>query len=140
MLPFIGQYLVSHSDVSTGCPFAMTHPVAYVLAHYAPEFLRQKYLPELLRTDGATAVGGTWATEKHSGSDIGNTTTKVTKHSDGHHRLQGHNWFTSAIGFRRFLTLKRRAPMLRPVAAKGWAYILCPAILMTTGVYPTNTT
>lgn len=127
MLPFIGQYLVSHSDVSTGCPFAMTHPVAYVLAHYAPEFLRQKYLPELLRTDGATAVGGTWATEKHSGSDIGNTTTKVTKHRDGHHRLQGHNWFTSAIGFRRFLTLKTARPEAAPGGSKGLGLYLVPS-------------
>ena len=127
MLPFIGQYLVSHSDVSTGCPFAMTHPVAYVLAHYAPEFLRQKYLPELLRTDGATAVGGTWATEKHSGSDIGNTTTKVTKHRDGHHRLQGHNWFTSAIGFRKFLTLKTARPEAAPGGSKGLGLYLVPS-------------
>jgi acyl-CoA dehydrogenase len=127
MLPFIGQYLVSHSDVSTGCPFAMTHPVAYVLAHYAPESLRQKYLPELLRTDGATAVGGTWATEKHSGSDIGNTTTKVTKHRDGHHRLQGHNWFTSAIGFRRFLTLKTARPEAAPGGSKGLGLYLVPS-------------
>lgn len=127
MLPFIGQYLVSHSDVSTGCPFAMTHPVAYVLAHYAPEFLRQKYLPELLRTDGATAVGGTWATEKHSGSDIGNTTTKVTKHRDGHHRLHGHNWFTSAIGFRKFLTLKTARPEAAPGGSKGLGLYLVPS-------------
>lgn len=127
MLPFIGQYLVSHSDVSTGCPFAMTHPVAYVLAHCAPEFLRQKYLPELLRTDGATAVGGTWATEKHSGSDIGNTTTKVTKHSDGHYRLQGHNWFTSAIGFNRFLAIKTARPDGAPSGSKGLGLYLVPS-------------
>ncbi|MDN5941883.1 MAG: acyl-CoA dehydrogenase family protein [Nitrospira sp.] len=127
MLPFIGQYLVSHSDVSTGCPFAMTHPVAYVLAHYAPEFLRQKYLPELLRTDGTTAVGGTWATEKHSGSDIGNTTTKVTKHRDGHYRLQGHNWFTSAIGFNRFLAIKTARPDDAPAGSKGLGLYLVPS-------------
>jgi len=127
MMPFIGQYLVSHSDVSTGCPFAMTHPVAYVLVHYAPESLRQRYLPELLRTDGATAVGGTWATEKHSGSDIGNTTTKVTKHRDGHHRLQGHNWFTSAIGFSRFLALKTARPDAAPGGSKGLGLYLVPS-------------
>ncbi|MEK7636496.1 MAG: acyl-CoA dehydrogenase family protein [Patescibacteria group bacterium] len=127
MLPFVGQYLISHSDVSTGCPFAMTHPVAYILAHYAPKVLREKYLPELLRTDGATAIGGTWATEKHSGSDIGNTITTVTKHSYDYYRLYGHNWFTSAIGFKKFLTIKTARPDGAPGGSKGLGLYLVPS-------------
>lgn len=127
MLPFVGQYLVCHSDIATGCPFAMTHPIAYVLSHFAPESLRKKYLPELLRTDGATAVGGTWATENHSGSDIGQTKTKAHRQKDGSYRLEGHNWFTSAIGFKKFLTIKTARPDGAPEGGKGLGLYLVPS-------------
>ena len=30
MLPFVTQYLAG-TDISTGCPYAMTHPVALVI-------------------------------------------------------------------------------------------------------------
>ena len=127
MLPFVGQYLAAHSDIATSCPFAMTHPVAFVLLHYAPAPLRKKYLPELLRTDGATAVGGTWATEKHSGSDLGNTKTKAFKQADGSFRLKGHSWFTSAIGFKKFLTIKTARPEGASEGNKGLGLYVVPS-------------
>jgi alkylation response protein AidB-like acyl-CoA dehydrogenase len=127
MLPFVGQYLAAHSDVATSCPFAMTHPVAYVLLHFAPASLCKIYLPELLRTDGATAVGGTWATEKHSGSDLGNTKTKAFKQADGSCRLDGHSWFTSAIGFKKFLAIKTARPEGAPEGSKGLGLYLVPS-------------
>ncbi len=96
--PLIAQYLISQSDISIGCPFAMTHPVALIVAAYAPDAVAEKFLPELTRTDGQTKSGGTWATEKHSGSDVARTQTVAEPQGDGTVRLTGQKWFTSNAG------------------------------------------
>src|SRR3989441_1766015 len=83
ILPFVSMYMVAQSDIATGCPFAMTHPTAYVLDRLAPQAVKDKYLPEILRTDGETAICGTWVTERHSGSDIGGTVTTAFRQDDG---------------------------------------------------------
>lgn len=75
LLPFVMGYMLSKSDISVHCPVTMTGAVAYILDQFAPESVRDAYLPELLRQDGKTSTGGTWATESHSGSDVGRTTT-----------------------------------------------------------------
>ena len=110
MLPFITQYMTGKSDISTGCPYAMTHPVALVIEKLAPPAVKKRFLPELLRTDGNTPIGGTWATERHSGSDVGATETKAFVDGHGNAVLQGLKWFTSAIGFDRFLTVATARP------------------------------
>ncbi len=127
ILPFAAQYLVCKSDIATGCPFAMTHPVALLIDRHASPAVRTRFLPELLRTDGRTAVGGTWATERHSGSDIANTTTKALDQGEGTVRLHGENWFASAIGFSRFLALKTARPEGAPPGAKGLGLYLVPS-------------
>jgi len=127
ILPFVAQYLVSKSDIATGCPFAMTHPLALLIDRYASPDLKARFLPEILRTDGNTVIGGTWATEKHSGSDIGNTKTRALDHSDGTMRLQGDNWFTSAIGFSRFLALKTARPEGASPGSQGLGLYLVPS-------------
>lgn len=127
ILPFVAQYLVSKSDIATGCPFAMTHPVALLIDRYASAALKARFLPELSRTDGQAPVGGTWATEKHGGSDIGNTKTKAIPQADGTVRLYGENWFTSAIGFSRFLTVKTARPDGALAGGKGIGLYLVPS-------------
>lgn len=128
ILPFVGQYLVSQSDIATGCPFAMTHPVAYVLDQIAPKALRDKYLKEITRKDGKTAICGTWATERHSGSDVGGSITKASPaEKSGEVRLQGHNWFTSAFGFKKFLAIKTARPDGAPQGSKGLGLYLVPS-------------
>ncbi|HZQ56011.1 MAG TPA: acyl-CoA dehydrogenase family protein [Bryobacteraceae bacterium] len=131
MLPFVAQYLVSKSDIATGCPFAMSHPVALLIDRHASADLKARLLPELLRTDGHAAVGGTWATEKHSGSDIGNTKTRAVHQPDGTVRLHGENWFTSAIGFSRFVTIKTARPDGAPSGGKGIGLYLVPSHIDT---------
>ena len=133
ILPFVSMYMVAQSDIATGCPFAMTHPTAYVLDRLAPHAVKNKYLPEVLRTDGETAICGTWATERHSGSDIGGTVTTASKQGDGSYRLEGHNWFTSAFGFKNSWASRRRASQGHRRAARGWGCTLSPAISMTNG-------
>lgn len=102
MLAFITQYMTSYSDISTGCPLAMTHPDALILAGRAPQKMRDKFLPQFLRTDGKTMVGGTWATEWAGGSDVRrNTQTEavLVDKEEGRCLLDGRNFFTSAMGF-----------------------------------------
>lgn len=126
ILPFVFQYYLSYADIATGCPPAMTHPIALMLAT-GPQALRDKYLPEMLRTDGFTPVGGTWATERHSGSDVGQSVTHARKQADGTVTLHGHNWFTSAIGFNRFLTIKTARPDGAPAGGAGLGLYLVPS-------------
>ncbi len=127
LLPFVAMYMVAQSDIATGCPFAMTHPTAYVLDRLAPQAVKDKYLPEILRTDGKTAICGTWATERHSGSDIGGTVTTALKQDDGRYRLQGHNWFTSAFGFKKFMGIKTARAVGAPAGGKGLGLYLVPS-------------
>jgi alkylation response protein AidB-like acyl-CoA dehydrogenase len=127
ILPFVSMYLVAQSDIATGCPFAMTHPTAYVLDRLAPQAVKDKYLPEILRTDGKTAICGTWATERHSGSDIGGTVTTAVRLADGSYRLQGHNWFTSAFGFKKFMGIKTARVAGAPAGGKGLGLYLVPS-------------
>jgi len=129
LLPFTAQYLVSQADIATGCPFAMTHPVAFVLDRIAPLPVKQKFLPEILRTDGKTAICGTWATERHSGSDVGGSVTTAQPQGDGTHNLHGHNWFTSAFGFQKFMAIKTARPDGAPGGAKGLGLYLVPSHL-----------
>jgi len=127
ILPFVAQYLVCKSDTATGCPFAMTHPVALLIDRYALPGVKARFLREILRTDGYTVIGGTWATEKHSGSDIGHTKTKALDQGDGTVRLHGDNWFTSAVGFSRFLAVKTARPDGAPPGGKGLGMYLVPS-------------
>ncbi|XSG81821.1 MAG: acyl-CoA dehydrogenase family protein [Methyloligella sp. ZOD6] len=123
--PLIAQYLVSQSDISIGCPFAMTHPVALIVAAYAPDAVREKFLPELTRTDGQTKSGGTWATEKHSGSDVARTQTVAEPQGDGTVRLTGQKWFTSNAG--SGLALATARPEGAPEGGKGLGLYLVPS-------------
>ena len=130
LLPFLTQYLVSKSDISTGCPFAMTHPTSVVLDKIAPAEVKAKFLPEILKTDGTATICGTWATENHSGSDVGGTVTEAIKDDadEPHkHRLSGHQFFTSAFGFTRFLAMKTARPQGAAAGSKGLGLYLVPS-------------
>lgn len=95
IIPFAMGYLLGQADISLHCPVTMTGAVAYVLDRFAPDALRSRFLPELIRMDGKALTGGTWATERHGGSDVGATTTVATPLGDGLVRLNGLKWFTS---------------------------------------------
>lgn len=94
---FVMGYLLSHADIAIHCPVTMTGAVAHVLDRLAPADVKARYLPELVRMDGAALSGGTWATELHGGSDVGATTTRAELRNDGV-RLHGLKWFTSNAG------------------------------------------
>lgn len=95
-ITFAMGYLTSQSDVSLHCPATMTAAVAHVLNRFAPEGVRQAWLPKLVSMTGDALSAGTWATELHGGSDIGATTT-VARPEGEHFRLTGLKWFTSNV-------------------------------------------
>ncbi len=96
LITFVMGYLTSQSDVSLHCPATMTGAVAHVLNRFAPDAVRDAYLPDLIRMDGETLTAGTWATERHGGSDVGATQT-VARADSGHFQLNGLKWFTSNV-------------------------------------------
>jgi acyl-CoA dehydrogenase len=94
LLSFVMGCLLSQADISLHCPVTLTGAVAYVLGYHADPKLRAKYLPDVIRMDGRTKSGGTWATERHGGSDVGATTTVAVRRGDNF-ALSGLKWFTS---------------------------------------------
>ncbi len=123
---FAMGYLLSQADVSLHCPVTMTGAVAYVLDRFAPEPVRERYLPELIRTDGQALTGGTWATELHGGSDVGATTTTARAEGDGL-RLDGLKWFASnPLGG---LALATARPDPAVLGARGLGLYLVPLTL-----------
>ena len=105
-LTFAMGYLLAQSDISIHCPVTLTGAVAHVLDRFAPESVRNAYLPRLVRTDGKAATGGTWVTEKQGGSDVGATRTTARRTNDGI-RLSGLKWFASNVDGGLALTLAR---------------------------------
>jgi acyl-CoA dehydrogenase len=94
LVSFAMGFLLSQADISLHCPVTLTGAVAYVLGYYANASLRAKYLHDVIRMDGQTKTGGTWATEKHGGSDVGATTAVAVRNGD-RFALHGLKWFTS---------------------------------------------
>ena len=94
LLTFTMGYLLAQADISLHCPVTLTGAVAYVLGSHAPEKVRQRFLYDVVRTDGLAKTGATWATEQHGGSDVGATTTVAVAEAD-HFALHGLKWFTS---------------------------------------------
>ncbi|MGP1395717.1 MAG: acyl-CoA dehydrogenase family protein [Inquilinaceae bacterium] len=126
LLSFTFGYLLSQADVSIHCPVTMTGAVAHVLDRLAPRPVRDAYLPELTRMDGAALSGGTWATELHGGSDVGATTT-MARADGAAWRLTGLKWFTSNAG--AGLALATARPEGAPAGGKGLGCYLVPGAL-----------
>lgn len=130
---FAMGYLLSQADISIHCPVTMTGAVAHVLDRLAPPGVRDRFLPDLVRMDGGTVSGGTWATELHGGSDVGATTTRAEPAAgtadgiDGGWRLHGLKWFASNAGSN--LALATARPVGAPEGGKGLGCYLVPSHL-----------
>ncbi|MEC9368502.1 MAG: acyl-CoA dehydrogenase family protein, partial [Pseudomonadota bacterium] len=126
LVTFAMGYLTSQSDVSLHCPATMTHAVAHVIARFAPNSIRERYLQSLTRMDGGALSAGTWATELHGGSDIGATTTVARKEKD-HFRLTGLKWFTSNVN--GGIAVATARPEGAPPGSEGLGLYLVPTVL-----------
>jgi len=126
LITFAMGYLTSQSDVSLLCPATMTGAVAHVLNRFAPEDVREAYLPQLTRMDGKALSAGTWATERHGGSDIGATTTVAHANAD-HWELTGLKWFTSNVD--GGIAVATARPENARQGTKGLGLYLVPSLL-----------
>ena len=123
LLSFAMGYLLSQADISVHCPATLTGAVAHVLDRFAPQEIKGAYLAPLLRMDGTALTGGTWATEREGGSDIGATTTIARTTADGV-RLTGLKWFCSNAG--SDLALATARPVGAPPGGEGLGLYLVP--------------
>lgn len=126
LLSFTMGYLLSQADISLHCPVTLTGAVAYVLGYHANQKLRNGYLYDVVRMDGKTKTGGTWATEKHGGSDIGATTTGAVNDGDKF-ALHGLKWFTSNAN--SGLAVATARPKGAPAGSAGLGLYLVPSHL-----------
>jgi putative acyl-CoA dehydrogenase len=116
-------------DAGHGCPISMTYAAVPALrrspelaAAYEPLLSTGSYdfgLRAPLTKTGLLA--GMSMTEKQGGSDVRANTTTATEQPDGHYRLVGHKWFTSAPMCDLFLTLAQ--------TAEGLTCFLVPRVL-----------
>jgi putative acyl-CoA dehydrogenase len=116
-------------DAGHGCPISMTYAAVPALrrspelaAVYEPLLSTGSYdfgLRAPLTKSGLLA--GMSMTEKQGGSDVRANTTTATAQPDGHYRLVGHKWFTSAPMCDVFLTLAR--------TGEGLTCFLVPRVL-----------
>lgn len=121
---FVMGYLLAQADISIHCPVTLTGAVAYVLDRFAPQEIKSRYLPGLIRLDGQAATGGTWATERQGGSDIGANATNAEPRSDGSFELHGLKWFCSNAASDLALATARPADV--PAGSEGLGLYLVP--------------
>jgi acyl-CoA dehydrogenase len=126
LLTFSMGYLLAQADISLHCPVTLTGAVAYVLDRLAPRELRDQYLADLVRHDGRSSTGATWATERQGGSDMGAATTTARTAGDGV-ELTGLKWFCSNAAADIALVTAR--PEGAPPGSKGLGLYLVPRIL-----------
>ena len=125
LLTFAMGYLLAQADISLHCPATLTGAVAYVLDRFAPQALRERYLPELIRQDRRAWTGATWATERQGGSDIGAATTTARAAGNGV-ELTGLKWFCSNAAADIALVTAR--PEGAPPGSKGLGLYLVPRL------------
>ncbi|MFN7133022.1 MAG: acyl-CoA dehydrogenase family protein, partial [Myxococcales bacterium] len=100
-------YLFQPSTDIYTCPLAMTDGAARTLLAHGNQGLVDRAVPRLTSRDPRSAwTSGQWMTERTGGSDVGLTET-VARKIDGHWRLFGTKWFTSAATSEMSLTLAR---------------------------------
>lgn len=90
------------------CPLAMTDGAATCIQAAGNSELLARAWPRWLSRDPATFwISGQWMTETPGGSDVANSETQARRGGDGHWRLYGRKWFTSAVQADTALALAR---------------------------------
>ncbi len=119
-IQFARAWLFIPSTDFYGCPLAMTDGAARILTDVGNAKLASRALPHLLARDGeAFWTSGQWMTETIGGSDVSASETRAERDAQGHWRLTGRKWFTSAATSEMALTLAR--PVGNPAGSRGLA-------------------
>ncbi|KAG9262910.1 acyl-CoA dehydrogenase family member 11-like [Astyanax mexicanus] len=102
-------YLYAPSAGLYSCPLAMTDGAAKVIESLGMP-AREAFERLTSRDEKQFWTSGQWMTERRGGSDVANgTETVARRQEDGHFRLHGFKWFTSATDADFTLTLARIA-------------------------------
>jgi len=133
-LKFALGYLGMQAESGVFCPVSMTDALARVLARYASEPLKRRFLPALTAlTMAKLQQGAMFLTEKQGGSDVGLTATVAKPRSYAQAGLQpewelwGDKWFCSNVSAELILTLAR--PEGAPSGTRGLGLFLVPKTL-----------
>jgi alkylation response protein AidB-like acyl-CoA dehydrogenase len=119
-MQFALVYLFHPSTDFYTCPLAMTDGAARTLQHSGNQELIDRALPRLTSRDPLRFwTSGQWMTETSGGSDVGRSLTAAVRGEDGHWRLYGRKWFTSAVTSQMALALAR--PEGNPPGGHGLA-------------------
>jgi acyl-CoA dehydrogenase len=125
LLPsFLLIYLTSFFDSGLSCPYTVSLSTALPLSKYGDAHLKEKFLPELLRQDGAGWQGATWMTEIKGGSDLGNNVETIAVPDGGTWRLMGDKYFSSNAGAELAVVAARLKG--GPAGVRGLALFLLP--------------
>src|SRR5215831_548008 len=101
---YLIDYVTCFFDAGLGCPYIVSLSTTVPLRKYGSPELREKYLPHLLRRDGANWQGATWMTEVKGGSDLGANVETVARQSEPpavagrQWLLTGDKYFASNVG------------------------------------------
>ncbi len=121
---YLMGYVTSFFEPGVYCPYTVTLGTAVPVAKYAPEAVREHFLPLLLRTDKQVWQGATWMTEVGGGSDLGTyVQTQARSEGDGWY-LTGEKYFASNVGAELAVVAAR--PEGAPEGVRGLALFLVP--------------
>jgi acyl-CoA dehydrogenase len=127
MLNTAFTYMLCQSDTGMACACGMTSGVARIVERFAPDDLKETFLPRLTTMDYDELWDGSmFMTERSGGSDLSGTETIAIKNGQMW-ILEGEKWFCSNIDGKAILTLAR--PEGAGTGTKGLGLYLVPAFL-----------
>jgi acyl-CoA dehydrogenase len=121
---FVLGYLTAYYDPGLYCPHTVSLSTAVPLAKYGAPALKERYLPQMLRRDGAAWQGATWMTEVGGGSDLGANVQTVAVPDGDAYRLTGAKYFCSNVTAELAVVAAR--PHGAPSGVRGLALFLVP--------------
>ena len=122
---YVLGYITSFYDPGVYCPYTVSISTALPLYKYGSKDLKERYLPNLIATEGEIWQGATWMTEAKGGSDLGNTVETIAEPSEnGVWILNGEKYFASNVGAEVAVVAARIKG--RPKGVRSLALFLLP--------------
>ena len=106
---YLVGYLTAYYDTGLYCPYTVSLSTAIPLFKYGDDKIRERFLPLMLRKDGAAWQGATWMTEAGGGSDLGAAVETIAEQAEEHWTLNGDKYFASNAGAELAVVAARRA-------------------------------
>ena len=124
---YLIDYITCFFDAGLGCPYIVSLSTTVPIKKYGSPALQERFLPHLLRRDGANWQGATWMTEVKGGSDLGANVETGARHAGGERWiLDGDKYFASNVGAELAIVAAR--PEGAPQTPQGLALFLVPRV------------